>query len=272
MKVLIMRGISGSGKSTYANNIAKQSDKAIICSADNFWIDDVGNYNFDRNRLSEAHAWCYAHFVGTLTTNYHDIVIVDNTNTQLSEIAPYIAHANYHNADIEIVRCVCPHEEAAKRNVHGVPAKTVESMQKRMQSLPRHWPKETIVETDLPFLQRLTNECEVIQPLKLTNKCDQCDHWDCCSDCTELTGEEIVPAGFDSKLCWDIHKELDRLETGLSAQYKITKGKIEISNCWSRFGPYDAVLLLECLESIKGDKTDEDIIRTIKMNFGGSPF
>ena len=58
----IMRGLPGSGKSTLSGQIAKayhdQGKKAIIASADEFFIDRSGQYNFDGSRLEEAHNWC----------------------------------------------------------------------------------------------------------------------------------------------------------------------------------------------------------------------
>lgn len=147
-KVIIMRGCSGSGKSTYAaTSLIKHLVPTTICSADHFWVDKEGNYNFDPTKLNEAHAECYQHFVRALENETH-LVIVDNTNTTLAEIAPYLTHAKYMNYEVEIVRCTCNWKTAAKRNIHNVPKKSIESMYKRMQSIPKHWPKETVVTTE----------------------------------------------------------------------------------------------------------------------------
>jgi len=55
-KVLtLVRGLPGSGKSTFANFI--WNDYAI-CEADKFFTDKEGNYNFDASKLKEAHKWC----------------------------------------------------------------------------------------------------------------------------------------------------------------------------------------------------------------------
>ena len=60
-KMFIMRGISGSGKSTKAREImAKENscgNAAIICSADDFFMAS-GKYKFDASKLGQAHAWC----------------------------------------------------------------------------------------------------------------------------------------------------------------------------------------------------------------------
>ena len=55
-KILILvRGIPGSGKSTFANLIW---NSYAICEADKFFYDKDGNYNFDPSKLKQAHEWC----------------------------------------------------------------------------------------------------------------------------------------------------------------------------------------------------------------------
>ena len=151
MKAIIMRGISGSGKSTEANRIAQelsdQGKSAVIVSADDYFIDDDGEYKFDSRYLDKAHGMCMAQFMAMITEV--DAVIVDNTNTQLWEISPYILVAkSAHCYDIEIVRCECDPKVAAARNVHGVPEKGIIAMAGRMEKLLPFWPREKVVRTD----------------------------------------------------------------------------------------------------------------------------
>ena len=52
----------GSGKSTLAtkivNNYLESGKRGVICSADDYFYDQRGNYHWDGNRLSEAHEFC----------------------------------------------------------------------------------------------------------------------------------------------------------------------------------------------------------------------
>lgn len=130
--VTIMRGISGSGKSTYIRN---HIPGAYVCSADDFFIDPDGIYQFDRNKLGEAHRWCYNKFL-TALTDWRENVVVDNTNTQLFELYGYAQLAWAYGYDVRVVRMDTPVEVAAARNLHGVPHAGVKAMQDRFQTIP----------------------------------------------------------------------------------------------------------------------------------------
>ena len=63
IQLIIMRGIQGSGKSTFANNLKSIIDgfgisEAIITSADNYFINKDGSYVFNGKLLGKAHKQC----------------------------------------------------------------------------------------------------------------------------------------------------------------------------------------------------------------------
>ena len=138
-KLTILRGISGSGKSTYAE---ENYPNAAICSADDYFIMD-GNYNFDPSKLSEAHGSCFRWANNYLSEGCD--VVIDNTNTQVWEMAPYILLAQSMHAKIEIIRIECNPSVAAKRNVHGVPEHIITRMCDRMEAPLPFWPREKTV-------------------------------------------------------------------------------------------------------------------------------
>ena len=134
-KVTILRGIPGSGKSTY---IKINHPKAVVVSADHYFTDDEGNYRFDPTWLKDAHQACLREF----TKCVHDgcvEVVVDNTNVSESEIAPYYALAEAHNYKVEIVTLVANPDLAHKRNVHGVPKPIIDKMHSGIFGLPPWW-------------------------------------------------------------------------------------------------------------------------------------
>lgn len=149
-QVIIMRGVSGSGKSTYARTMWP---KACVLSSDDFWTRNGGEYtqNFDVTKLGEAHAWNLRRFIDYLECAeapfwkepIHTIVI-DNTNTTPTEIAPYYAVAQAFKVPlIEIVSIDILPARAFERNTHGVPAAThaaqVERFYTNLESLPKYW-------------------------------------------------------------------------------------------------------------------------------------
>ena len=54
--LFIVRGVPGSGKSTFAKHIWNEY---AICEADKYFVDrETGEYKFDATKLKEAHEWC----------------------------------------------------------------------------------------------------------------------------------------------------------------------------------------------------------------------
>lgn len=157
-KVIIVSGISGSGKSTVVKSLI--SETSVVCSADHFFM--VGDrYNFDPKLLGQAHAHCLRKFTDQLIELYDhsyvgvDVIVVDNTNLTAIEMAPYVALAMAYGASVEIITMVCSPELAAKRNTHGVPFPSVQRMYATLQQrqFPPHWssiPKREINTSPTP--------------------------------------------------------------------------------------------------------------------------
>lgn len=125
MLVIIPRGGSGAGKSTW---IKKNAPTADIFSADNFFLNyDTEKYEFDYRRIGEAHLWCFSMFMEFCQkSQYRDdgekeIAVVDNTNTAIAEFAPYAQVALAFGHDLRIVTFAYDPVAAFKRNTHETP-------------------------------------------------------------------------------------------------------------------------------------------------------
>jgi len=146
MKVIILRGVSGSGKSTYA---AKHYPDAFVVSADHYFMVD-GVYTFRAADLGKAHADCLGRFVMAIQNlDSGTDIVVDNTNTTAVEIAPYAALAMAFGCELEVVTLNAYAQMAFERNLHGVPFLTVVRQAARLleEKLPAWWPQRTVVTT-----------------------------------------------------------------------------------------------------------------------------
>ena len=79
-KVIILRGVSGSGKSTFANIIKNGSDSVVIVTTDDYFYDEMGNYNFKIEELTLAHQSCRDKFLQALNCEDVQTIIVANSS------------------------------------------------------------------------------------------------------------------------------------------------------------------------------------------------
>lgn len=152
-QVIVLQGISGSGKTTYANELSEKwleerdyEWKSITVSADDYFVNlGQGTYAFDPSKLSEAHAYCFRSFLNALE-EINALIIVDNTNTTAVEISPYMLAASAFGYDSKIIRINCDPKIAAARNRHGVPLRSIQAMADRIKNdkLPPYWDFEQI--------------------------------------------------------------------------------------------------------------------------------
>ena len=124
ISVTIMRGISGSGKSTYISNLIKNSEVEVhIVSADYHFINSDQIYVFKPEQLGVAHQKCQDGFIKLIETAERPCkIICDNTNTTVRELEFYVKTCQNQDVDFTIVNVHCELEVAVKRNIHGVPA------------------------------------------------------------------------------------------------------------------------------------------------------
>lgn len=116
--VLILRGVSGSGKSTFAETLRQLNpDSVVVCTADDYFTDADGNYNFDASRLRYAHAACQEKFLDALHAPETSLIIVANTNTKPSDFAYYVNFAK----GKAMVTSVVLENRHGNRDIHSVP-------------------------------------------------------------------------------------------------------------------------------------------------------
>ena len=132
-KVLtLVRGLPGSGKSTFANFIWNDYS---ICEADKFFVDKDGNYKFDATKLPEAHKWCREQVEIRMIDNianpqYYPEIVVSNTFTQEWEMAEYYKLAEKYGYTVFSIIVENRHGGV---NQHGVPNDKLDAMRTRFQ-------------------------------------------------------------------------------------------------------------------------------------------
>ena len=133
--VTIMRGLPGSGKSTYVRD---NFPDAVVASADDFFMDENGEYVFVPWKIGEAHQSCWTVFINAVFNKERNIV-VDNTNMCGWEYSNYVLLARKMGYAIQIHTMKAGLTDdtklttLAKRNSHGVDLKTIKSMKERFE-------------------------------------------------------------------------------------------------------------------------------------------
>ena len=121
--MFIMRGLSGSGKSTIVGLLKETYPQAVSCSADDFFMVD-GIYQFDQNKLSDAHSTCQSK-ANIACKQDIPVVVIDNTNVRKWEMNTYHGMATrWHYNVVHIIPrtpWAFDPEELTRRNKHGVP-------------------------------------------------------------------------------------------------------------------------------------------------------
>lgn len=118
--LLLVRGIPGSGKSTF---VKRNYPQFLHLENDMFHIDDEGHYCFDRRRQDEAVKWCLD--MAELALSRGVSVVVSNTFTKRKYLKPYIDLAERYGHEHAVVRI-----DTYYGNVHDVPKEVVESMKR----------------------------------------------------------------------------------------------------------------------------------------------
>jgi predicted kinase len=120
-ELILLRGLPGSGKSTFAEVIG-----GFRCEADMFFMED-GEYKFDINRIKEAHRWCKEQCESFMVREKPK-VIVSNTFTQEWEMEDYYDLAKRYGYKVTSVILENRHGGV---NTHNVPDATLGNMRNR---------------------------------------------------------------------------------------------------------------------------------------------
>lgn len=132
-KLIILRGIPGSGKTTRANELMqyyiKENKTVSHYEADMFFTKPDGTYDWKPNLVGVAHKWCQDKVRNALDNC--DVVIVANTSLTTAEVDTYVEIGKAAGANIVIQRLTGNYQ-----NVHKVPEETLQKMKEKLQDYP----------------------------------------------------------------------------------------------------------------------------------------
>ncbi len=140
-QLTILRGIQGSGKSTFAKTL----EEAVIVSADHYFEKPHGGFDYNPAKLPQAERSCFKNFL-ELTGNGHKHIVVDNMNPLAEDIAPYYLVGLARRYEISIVTMICEPKVALRRNIHNVPWEDIWKIYTliKRERLPKEWLCEVV--------------------------------------------------------------------------------------------------------------------------------
>tara|TARA_R110000824_G_scaffold276996_1_gene465316 strand:- start:282 stop:698 length:417 start_codon:yes stop_codon:yes gene_type:complete len=129
--ITLFMGVSGSGKTTNAHLLSEFLEQfcgvhPIVCSADDYFEDETGEYIYDPKYIIQAHKECQRVVAGAMRRDLP--VIVHNTFMQRWERQPYFRMADEYGYTVNEYVCT-----GKFKNVHNVPDESIERQHARWE-------------------------------------------------------------------------------------------------------------------------------------------
>ena len=127
-ELILVRGIPGSGKSTFVKNKLNTNLWAAFkhFEADMYHIDlDTNTYIYNPANLELAHEWCFNNTIHELNHGYS--VFVSNTFVKLWEMQKYLD--NWDN--VRVFKC-----DGNYKGVHNTPEEVIQRMRDTWEDYP----------------------------------------------------------------------------------------------------------------------------------------
>ena len=126
-QLIILRGVSGAGKSTVAEIISE--GYWPICEADQYHYTESGVYDWKPENVGKAHSWCQSIVRDAMASNLNKI-IVSNTSTTEKELKPYLALAE--EFGYQVISLVVENRHG-NDSIHEVPQYIRDQQEKRLR-------------------------------------------------------------------------------------------------------------------------------------------
>lgn len=121
----LVRGLPGSGKSTFAQTLAEALG-ATHLEADQYFTNEEGEYFWVPELVHRAHKWCENYAL--ISFREGETIVVSNTFTREKEMKPYLDMAEFYGYDVTTLIVENRHGNVS---VHDVPEETMTKMRNR---------------------------------------------------------------------------------------------------------------------------------------------
>ena len=132
-RLILIRGLSGSGKTEHAELIVGDHEDRAEVTVDRFFEDDDGKYTFDFTRIKEAYEWC-KNETKLLLEDEYEVVVVHNSFTRKWEAEPYFNLAKEHGYEVQVISLYdggLNDKNLSDRSVHGLSPHQISEQRKR---------------------------------------------------------------------------------------------------------------------------------------------
>lgn len=124
----IVRGCSGSGKTTFAKTLSESLPNTYWCETDKLLYNDDGVYDWNRDRLCWAHHETARMLEAAFEFGYENIILSD-TSAKAKFFKGYLEQAQIHG--YRIVSLIVENRHG-NTSLHGVDDKTLELQRQRV--------------------------------------------------------------------------------------------------------------------------------------------
>ncbi|WPK37562.1 hypothetical protein [Escherichia phage AV124] len=126
--LIILRGVSGAGKSTVADMLAECLWP--ICEADKFHYTEDGVYDWKPENIQAAHKWCQDQVKEMMEWKFRKIIL-SNTSTSEKELKPYLDLAAENG--YRVISLVVENRHG-NDSIHSVPQETRDAQERRLRN------------------------------------------------------------------------------------------------------------------------------------------
>ena len=128
----LLRGLPGSGKTYYANQLVAQNPNLVHAEADQYYVRDDGVYEFRKELIKEAHDWCYLKTKVAMDAGKD--VVVANVFAEVWQLKRYLELAK--NLDVPAMVLLV---EGNFGSEHNVPESTIKHMKRIWEPFATNW-------------------------------------------------------------------------------------------------------------------------------------